>query len=176
MELRAACTICMYFDISIHKIANSSSFDTFGPFLQILPDFLKENQYHEITDVNNTPLQKAFNTNLPAFLWIQTMPNNFAHFNNWMTVQHMGMPVWLDVYPYQDKAQALKEDVERAFFVDVGGGLGHQSIALRNEVPDLKNKIVLQDQAMVLQFASEHSGVEKMPYDFYTEQPIKGKT
>ncbi|KAH6679190.1 S-adenosyl-L-methionine-dependent methyltransferase [Halenospora varia] len=149
-------------------------FDTFGPVLQILPDFLKENKYHEITDVANTPLQKAFNTNLPAFLWIQTMPSNFAHFNNWMTVQHMGMPVWLDIYPYQDKAQAIKGDVERTFFVDVGGGLGHQSIALRSEVPDLKNKILLQDQPMVLQFAIEHPGVEKMPYDFFTEQPIKG--
>ncbi|TVY62837.1 O-methyltransferase lepI [Lachnellula suecica] len=149
-------------------------FDTFGPVFQVLPDFLKDNHYHEITDVANTPLQKAFNTKLPAFLWIQTMPSNFAHFNNWMMVQHMGMPVWLDVYPYQDQAEAIKNDVERAFFVDVGGGLGHQSIALRNKVPDLKNKILLQEQQMVLQFAIDHPGVEKMPYDFYTEQPVKG--
>jgi len=130
--------------------ANSSSFDTFGPVFQILPDFLKENNYHEITDVANTPLQKAFNTDLPAFLWIQTMPNNFAHFNNWIIVQHMDMPVWLDIYPYQAQAEAIKTDVERTFFVDVGGGLGYQSIALRERVPDLKNGIVLQEQNMVL--------------------------
>ena len=87
----------------------------------------------------------------------------------------MGMPVWLDIYPYQDQVQAIKGDVERIFFVDVGGGLGYQSIAFRKEVLDMKNKIVLQDQQMVLQFAIEHPGIEKMPYDFFTEQPIKGK-
>jgi demethylsterigmatocystin 6-O-methyltransferase len=92
-----------------------------------------------------------------------------------MVVQHMDMPVWLDIYPYQDQAEAIKTDVERTFFVDVGGGLGHQSIALRDRVPDLENRIVLQEQNMVLQFAIDHHGVEKMSYDFYTEQPVKGK-
>jgi len=87
----------------------------------------------------------------------------------------MGMPVWLDIYPYQNQVQAIKGDVERIFFVDVGGRLGHQSIALRRKVLDLKNKILLQDQQMVLQFAIEHHEVEKMAYDFFTEQPIKGK-
>ncbi|KAI9711980.1 MAG: hypothetical protein M1820_001688 [Bogoriella megaspora] len=147
-------------------------FDSLGPAIQALPDFLKETNYRDITDIAKTPLQKAWNTDLPAFIWVQTKPENFKHFHQYMPVQRMGMPTWLDVYPYQAHVKELPPN--RPLFVDIGGGLGHQSIALRERLPEVKNKIILQDQAVVWEHAIKHPGVEIIPHDFWEPQVVKG--
>jgi demethylsterigmatocystin 6-O-methyltransferase len=134
---------------------------------------LIENKYQDITNVVHTPLQKAWNTDLPGFIWIQTKPENFAHFNQFMAVQRLGMPTWLDVYPFQEAAQGLKP--EQPLFVDLGGGLGHQSIALREKLPQLPNKIILQDIPATLEHAIKHPGVDIVVQDFFQPQAITGK-
>jgi demethylsterigmatocystin 6-O-methyltransferase len=121
----------------------------------------------------HTPLQKAWNTDLPAFIWVQTKPANLTHFNQFMVGGRLGMPTWLDVYPWRAQTQGLKPD--QPLFVDVGGGLGAQCIALRDKVPNLPNKIILQDQAATLQHFIKHPGVEAMVYDFFLPQVIKGQ-
>ena len=145
-----------------------------GPAVQALPEFLKENNYQDFNDPAHTPLQKGWNTDLPAFLWVQTKPDLFNYFNQWMAVQRLGMPTWLDFYPVREAAQDL--DPAREFFVDIGGGLGHQSVALRKTLPDLKNRIIVQDMEPVLEHAIKHPGVELMAHDFWQPQPIKGKS
>lgn len=122
----------------------------------------------------DTPLQKAWNTELPAFIWVQTKPDNFAHFNQFMAAQRLGMPTWLDVYPYQAKTEGLKP--EQPFFIDLGGGIGHQAIALREKLPNLSNKIILEDIPATLQHAIQHPGVEIVTQDFFQPQAITGKT
>lgn len=149
------------------------SFDSLGPAIQALPDFLMENKYQDITNVVHTPLQKAWNTDLPGFIWVQTKPENFAHFNQFMTVQRLSMPTWLDVYPYRAKAEGLKP--EQPFFIDLGGGFGHQSIALREKLPELPNKFILQDIPATLEHAIKHPGVEMVVQDFFQPQAITGK-
>lgn len=151
---------------------NPYSFDTVGPALQALPDFLKENQYQDVVDPAHTPFQKAWDTKLPAFLWAQSRPDLLHYFNQYMTVQRQGMPTWLDFYPYREKSQGL--DPDRPFFVDVGGGLGHQSIALRNKLPEFKNRIIVQDMGAVTEHANKDLNVEFMEHDFWQPQPIKG--
>ena len=144
-----------------------------GPAVQVLPQFLKENHYQDFSDPAHTPLQKGWDTDLPAFLWVQTKPALLNYFGKWMAAQRQGMPTWLDFYAYQEAAKGL--DPERPFFVDVGGGFGHQSLALREKLPGLKNRIVVQDMAPVLEHAIKHPGVETMAHDFWQPQPIKGK-
>ena len=61
------------------------------------------------------------------------------------------------------------------FFVDVGGGIGHQSIALREKLPDLKNRIIVQDIPATLAHAIPHSGVEFLEQDFFQLQIITGQ-
>lgn len=66
---------------------------------------------------------------------------------------------------------------ETPFFVDVGGGQGHQSIALRDKYPELAKKndsIVLQDLHQTIKDL-QLDGVKVMPHDFFTKQPITGK-
>ena len=111
---------------------------------------------------------------MPAFIWVQTKPENFAHFNNWMAVQRHGMPTWLDVYPFQDKVRAFDLTAETPLFVDLGGGLGHQCIALRERFPELSGRVILQEIPATLPHAIAHEKVEHMAQDFFLPQPIKG--
>lgn len=148
------------------------SHDSIGPAIQALPDFLKEKKYQDVTSVVDTPLQKAWNTDLPAFIWVQTKPHNFAAFNQFMAGGRLGMPTWLDVYPYQERAEGLKP--EQPFFVDLGGGIGHQAIALREKLADLPNEIILQDIPATLEHAIPHPGVKVVVQDFFQPQAVTG--
>ncbi|KAJ5875722.1 O-methyl transferase B [Penicillium subrubescens] len=86
--------------------------------------------------------------------------------------QHADMPHWLDSYPIEQRSQDLAP--EQPLFVDIGGGIGHQCIALRERLPAVKNKVILQDLDVVVAQAIKHEGVEAMSYDFWQLQPIKG--
>lgn len=105
---------------------------------------------------------------------MQTKPANHAHFNRFMTAHHMGMPVWLDVYPIEEKIQNL--GANQPVFVDVGGGVGHQSVLLRERLPlsRVGNKVILEDLPATLQQAIQHDGVECAAQDFFQPQAIKG--
>ena len=149
------------------------SFDNMGPAIQALPEFLKENHYQDSSDPARTPVQKGWNTDQSAFVWIESRGVFFHHFNQWMSVQRLGMPTWLDRYPYKEKAEDLEPD--RPFFVDIAGGFGHQSVALRKKLPNLENRIIVQDMASVVEKGIKHPDVEVMVYDFRQPQPVKGK-
>lgn len=145
--------------------------DYVGPGLKALPDFLKETGYQDPESPTKTALMSGWGSDLPLFAHFQTQLELFAHFNSYMTVQHMDMPTWLDSYPYQDVAKITPSG--KPLFVDVGGGFGHQSIALRGEVPDAPGRIILQDIPATLQHAISHPGVEVMEQDFFKPQQVR---
>jgi demethylsterigmatocystin 6-O-methyltransferase len=62
---------------------------------------------------------------------------------------------------------------EVPFFVDIGGGHGHQCIQLLQKHPRLKNRIVLQDlpEAIDRLPAPLPQGIRAIPHDFFTPQP-----
>lgn len=62
--------------------------------------------------------------------------------------------------------------------VDIGGGWGHDLIAFHEKYPTrgTRGRLVLQDLPSVIKdTGAPLSGVEAMGYDFFTEQPVKGK-
>ncbi|KAL5044826.1 hypothetical protein BDW71DRAFT_185431 [Aspergillus fruticulosus] len=150
--------------------------ETIGPAALALRNFLIETNYQDITDPVHTPLQKAFNISLPAFAWAPTQPEKFEQFNLYMKTQREGLPEWLDVFPIVERVQQEGElDPDQVLFVDVGGGVGHQSVALRGRLPDsVSNRIILQDMEPVVKLAIPCEGVEVMAHDFWKEQPVKG--
>ncbi len=104
-----------------------------GPVFLALPEFLAENGYKDLSSPMDTPLQKAWNTDLPTFVWVQTKPANLAHFNQFMAGGRLGMPTWLDVYPWQSKMKDLRP--EQPLFVDIGGGIGAPVRRFTSESP-----------------------------------------
>ena len=149
------------------------SFDFDWPCFLAMPDFLKETEHKDVKDSTNFPFNKGHQTSEAAFDWYPKQWRLFLMFNEFMTVQRLGMPTWLDKYPYLEKTLDLKPD--QAQFVDVGGGVGYQSIALREALPaDITNKIIVQDQAPLVAQAIRKPGVENMIHDFWKQQPVTG--
>ncbi|KAG9868757.1 O-methyltransferase, partial [Aureobasidium melanogenum] len=149
-------------------------FDYVGPAVTHMPDFLKQTSYKEPESATKTALSAAWNHDMSPFVHYQTKPELFAHFNRFMSVQRLGMPTWLDVYPYQELAKNAPSG--EPLFVDVGGGFGHQSIALREKVLDAPGRIIVQDIPATLEHAISHPGVEHMVQDFFQLQQIQGAT
>ena len=97
----------------------SLSFDTVGPTFQMLPRFLLDNGYHSITDKNHAVHQDAWRTSVDAFTWLSQHPKNFSDFSQYMATQK---------HPFEAESQG--RDPEKPLCVDVGGGIGHQCVAL----------------------------------------------
>jgi len=151
------------------KAGLNHTFDSVGPGYQALPEFLKETGYKNPDDVSYSPFHKGHNTKLAIFDWFQANPEKLGFFAQWMTAQREGMPTWLDEYPlYHDVL-----DPERVLFVDVGGGVGHQCLAIKTRYPDIPGRIILQDLSDTLKQALPTEGVEPMIHDFFQPQLVK---
>ncbi|KAI1848708.1 hypothetical protein JX266_005567 [Neoarthrinium moseri] len=150
-------------------------FDNCGPVFQALPGFLAENKYQDIKDPTATAFQKAFKTDLPAFQWLPTQPERFGPLQQVMVVQGAQGAPWFTVFPFEKE---LGDFSGPHAFVDIGGGFGHQCVALKSAYPHLNGKIVLQDLPQALEhlpppFAAQLDGVGKMSHNFFEPQPIK---
>lgn len=107
------------------------------------------------------------------YTWLDTHPVQKHAFHNFMKEQFTSLPTWLDVVSFGTEfARDIRPD--DVVFVDVGGGNGAQCAALKKNMPNLKGQVILQDQSYVLETALEVGDLEKMPYDFFKEQPVKG--
>lgn len=142
---------------------------------QALPDFLAETNYQNPSDSSHSPFQKGHQTDLMAYEWALRVPSRFNNFMLWMAASREGQKMFLDVYPFEKE---LCHDVEpqTPLFVDVGGGIGHQCLALKQRLPHVPGRVILQDLPPMVSQAIPCEGVEHTVHDFMTEQPIKGNT
>ena len=159
------------------EIADSlnSSFDTVGPMIQTLPKFLEDTGYQNITDNTKTVLQPAWKTEVPAFIWFQQNPEAFKYFNQFMAIQRGGMPTWLSVFPVEKETKGWNP--KETVFVDIGGGFGHQCLALKAQYPQLPGRVILQDLIQVIEIAKDSlppHNVEATVHDFFQPQVVKG--
>ena len=130
--------------------------------------------WKENANPGSLPVELALTNGLPIFDYLG-QPRNAtclsyaaALMGHWKE----GTPDWLSVYPLDIEARSL--DPERALFVDLGGGLGHQCRLLRERYPDVNGRVILQDRPEVLNSAPPIDGVEFVAQDFFQEQGIKG--
>lgn len=143
------------------------------PGISYMPKFLKDLEYNNPEDATRTAVLLSQGLQgTPFFQWITTRPENLKDFAQFMQVQRFEMPTWMSVYPYTEKTENLAP--ERPLFVDVGGGFGHQSIALRMALPDLPNKVIVEDLPNLINTIPKHEGVEFIAQDFFQPQQIKG--
>ncbi|KFY22442.1 hypothetical protein V493_06589 [Pseudogymnoascus sp. VKM F-4281 (FW-2241)] len=106
-------------------------------------------------------------------------PERLQRFNIAMTTQEAALPV-LGMFPFATLSTCIDtSDPERAFIVDVAGGRGQSLLQITREIKENgvaeMGRVVLEDQERVLDAipANALPGVEKVPIDFFTPQPIK---
>ncbi|KAL4946368.1 hypothetical protein BDV06DRAFT_234674 [Aspergillus oleicola] len=127
--------------------------DNCGPPALALTDFLKENNYRNVTEQTNNPLQKP-----------STQPTH-TYFTE---AHHSNKPCWFDV-------NSMAEKTKKVFFVDVGGRIGHYTVGLKKWFSWIRNCMIVQEMGVVLPTIIPCDGVEGMEYDFFIPQPVKDK-
>lgn len=105
-------------------------------------------------------------TDLDFFPWAKQNPEKLAWFQKLMSVPRDGD--WFDVFPFSNDCAP-----ERAHFVDIGGSIGHQCRRLKAKYPDLLGRVICQDLEETIKAAPPNDGVEMMPHDFFTPEPVK---
>ncbi len=148
------------------------------PAFNALPEFLRKTKYANVTDGANCPWYLGHQTDQQAFEWVKERPNMMGHFMSWMVSQRDGLPMFLDVLDFEKEFAV--QGANNPVFVDIGGALGHQCIALRQKHPGLVGRVILQDREEVIQQVRTRpipgfEGIETQPYDFFTPQPVKGE-
>ncbi|ROW07069.1 hypothetical protein VPNG_06650 [Cytospora leucostoma] len=137
------------------------------------PKYFKEAGYRCPTDMHDGLMQYAFQTKLTTWDLFLSIPPVFRDFNTFMGNTMGARGYWVDWFPVQER---LLEGVtqDSALLVDVGAGKGHDLAAFHDRFPH-RGRLVLQDMASVLDSLEGIDPViERMPHDFFTEQPIKG--
>ena len=143
------------------------------PCYHALPEFLAETNYQNPDNNLMCAFQKTYDTNLPPFIWLQDKASDRDDFSLWMGASREGQNNFLDVFPFE-KEIAQNTTPETVLFVDLGGSIGHQCLALRRKLPKTPGRIILQDLPTVLQYAVPAEAFEPMAHDFAIEQPVKG--
>ncbi|GJD03197.1 hypothetical protein ColKHC_12022 [Colletotrichum higginsianum] len=131
-------------------------FDIHDKTYQALPDAVAELGYKDVDDIRNGVFQKATS---------YTTPSSRAPDGDWLAA----LPVDKEV------AQWQASDPERVLFVDIGGGMGHQCLRLRERYPDTPGRVIVQDMPITIGRIPKPMphGVEAMAHSFDDPQPIK---
>lgn len=84
---------------------------------------------------------------------------------------------FFDVFPAEERLLHRRcgsnHDV---LMVDIGGGLGHEIEKFMKKFPEEKARMILQDQPNVLSQVQQSNMMEVMAYDFFTPQPVEGRS
>lgn len=140
---------------------------------QKAPNYFREGGYHCPTDPRDGLMQYAFQTKLTVFELFKSIPRVFKDFNTFMGNTMGAREYWVDWFPVQERLlDGIKDGP--ALVVDVGAGKGHDMLAFHAKYPG-RGSLVLQDLPSVTSILGDlNPAIEVMPYDFFTEQPVKG--
>ncbi|KAL8754937.1 MAG: hypothetical protein Q9184_004952 [Pyrenodesmia sp. 2 TL-2023] len=152
-------------------------FDFVGPVFQKLPESLEKSRYRCPTALQG-PLQDTYDTKLSGYDYIMDprWTDTLKDCNLFMKGRRDGSTSWLEFYPFAERVLAEADhDSQAVTVVDVGGGLGHGLVEIKDKFPDMKGRLVLQDLANTIEQAGDGQGVfEPTAHDFFTPQPVKG--
>lgn len=131
-----------------------------------------KDKLHE-REPKRTAWQSGFDTDFEFYTWLEKRPVAKEAFHRYLEGQVNTIPRYVDAVNFETEffSDLKSNDVA---FIDIGGGQGHQCEVLKSRFPKMQGRVILQDLASVLEVALPVKGMEKMQYDYLTEQPIKG--
>lgn len=149
--------------------------DQTGPFFK-LPEYFRTHEQKDLYDLKKSPYAWAVGLEGKDYYEaISSDPKKLHHFNFTMSTSESVTPI-LGMFPWESLKAQVEAEPERAFAVDIGGGRGQLLKKILEVVPGgFGAKSILQDRPDVLESvpAEEIEGIEKMPHDFFKEQPVK---
>lgn len=99
-------------------------------------------------------------------------------FDNYMTSRRMAsIPQWFEIYPISELIGDLRGESDAVLLVDIGGGPGQELAYFHERQPKVPGRLILQDLPLAFsQIKKIPDRIEMMEYDFFTPQPIPGKS
>ena len=140
-----------------------------------LPSFLAKPNYRNPTDPTHCPFNDALSTKETLFEWFPKHPEYLQTFNIWMTGQRDGRPGWLEFFPFEERvSKGFQDNGDSVVLVDIGGAFGHEVETIKAKHPKVEGRFILQDLPDTIKQAKKIPGMEVMPHDFFTPEPVKG--
>jgi hypothetical protein len=148
------------------------SYDATLPCFFKLPEYLARTDYKVPLDPANGVFQYTKGWKGDMFDYYAANPREGESFNHVMGGVMARQAGWLDIYPHQRVLETAVGD--GPLVVDVGGNIGHDMERFREAHPETAGRLYLQDRPEVVKLSKCPDPVNKMPYDFFTPQPVKG--
>ncbi|KAI9687107.1 MAG: hypothetical protein M1822_002518 [Bathelium mastoideum] len=178
VDLWAATIVSDTFAEPKNEAALEMCFDFLSPGWLATPAFLKEIGHQNPTSPTKTAFAKAYDFPNGGTIWeILLSTPHLTAVNAYMATFNEGHKDWMSLYPIEEQLiSGAKEGPESVFMVDVGGGGGHQAIALKKRFPTVPGRIVVEDlpQGLPKDGVEGTEGIELLAHNFMEEQPIKG--
>ncbi|KAL9043528.1 MAG: hypothetical protein Q9214_003288 [Letrouitia sp. 1 TL-2023] len=149
-------------------------FDHCGPSMINLPSYLERNNYKVPQDVKTGPFADAWGGKNTWELY-KAEPRRGDVFNSFMTRWRENTRMWTDIYPATSLCEQIGQTQDAVLLVDIGGGSGHVLKDFAQKRVG-KGRLILQDQLAALGDIEslKDQGIEAMPYDLFTPQPVLG--
>ena len=154
-------------------------YDFLGRGVYTMPQFLQSTHYRNPTDYHDGAFQYGHGTKLGPFEYVKKDPERARVYNSAMQSRATigDARKCAGSFPYDRVVGEGEMTDSDVMIVDVGGGRGQALMAIKEVFPDLKGRMVLQDQRDVIEDAKA-SGlpgfIEGMAASFFEPQPIKG--
>jgi len=166
------------------KLVFDNSMGPASTLAQMVP-YAMQNRYKAPPSAKDGPFQRARNIVGTSTFdhWVEKDPAQLSNLSRFMQRLQRERPHWTEWFP----ADALYPNEQhkghdRFRFIDVGGGRGHDLLALAAKYPAHDVRFVLQDQSSVIDEVIEEqqrngteldSRVELSKHSFFEPQPFK---
>jgi hypothetical protein len=153
----------------------SEIYDMAGKAAYALPEFLAKTNYKNPEDYNNSAFHLGAHTELGFWEYLEADEKKLQAFNNGMRSQAT-VKDFDSSYPFESELNSSPVGQDEAVLVDVGGGRGHALERIKERFPNLKGKLVLQDQAAVIKDAVAGGlspEIEAQAASFFEPNPVK---
>jgi hypothetical protein len=158
----------------------SGRYDLMSQSLMKLPEALEKSGWKNPSG-DPMAFQAAFGVGQNAFSVLGARPSSLADFNNLMAQQRLHRAEWFDIFPVQERLLDGFEPGDAAdatpLLVDVGGAHGYEAALFKKRYPSVKGQVFLQDLPHTIDsITSLDESIVRMKHDFFTPQPVKGKS
>lgn len=138
-----------------------------------MPEYLAQTSYKTPVDPADGVFQYAKGCKEDMYQYYATHPREGESFSNVIGGVMAHQAGWLDIFPHDT---LLNSDTDLPLLVDVGGSVGYDLERFRQAHPETAARLYLEDRPEVVKLSKCPEPVNKVGYDFFTPQPIKGNT
>ncbi|OBT66502.1 hypothetical protein VE03_03651 [Pseudogymnoascus sp. 23342-1-I1] len=151
-------------------------YDEFAPPNSKMYEFFREQGFRTPNSEVINPYCFAHKTgDQSIWEYLGQRPDRLGALNFGMAAQSEAAAWTVGIFPFASELRKAETTDETVLLIDIGGGKGHVTKQIKALTEGIRGKIILQERPEVLtEITDPLTGIEKMEYDFFTPQTVKG--